>query len=81
MGTKILRRRYMTQDKLFQFMREVRKTRKKYDLIFSLVYYFAMRVAELVSLRVEDFNLPSHQITIRAKKDGRVRVYDLPEQI
>jgi integrase len=80
-GTKILRRRYMTQDELFQFMKEAKKTGKKYDLVFSLVYYFAMRVAEVVNLRVEDFNIPSHQVTIRAKKDGRVRVYDLPEQI
>lgn len=80
-GTKILRRRYMTQDELFEFMKAARKTGKKYDLVFSLVYYFAMRVAEVVNLRVEDFNLPSHQVTIRAKKDGRVRAYDLPEQI
>jgi len=80
-GTKILRRRYMTQDDLFQFMKAARKTGKKYDLVFSLVYYFAMRVAEVVSLRQEDFNLPSHQITIRAMKGGRFRAYDLPEQI
>lgn len=80
-GTKILRRRYMTQDELFQFMKAARNTGKKYDLVFSLVYYFTMRVAEVVDPRVEDFNLPSHQITIRAKKDGRVRAYDLPEQI
>jgi integrase len=71
----------MTQDELFQFMKEARTTGKKYDLVFSLVYYFALRVAEVVGLTLADFNLPSHQITIRAKKDGRVRAYDLPEQI
>jgi len=75
------RRRYMTQDELERFMKAARRAGKKYDLLFSLVYYYAMRVAEVVTLRLDDFNLPSHQITIRAKKDGRVRVYDLPEQI
>ena len=72
-GTKILRRPYMTQDELFQFMKEARKTGLKYDLVFSLVYYFAMRVAEMVNLRMEDFNLPSHQVTIKAMKGGRFR--------
>jgi len=80
-GTKILRRRYMTGDELERFMKAARKARKKYDLLFSLVYFFAMRVAEVVALRLEDFNLPSHQVTIRAMKGGRFRAYDLPEQI
>jgi len=80
-GTKILRRRYMTQDELERFMKAARRAGKKYDLLFSMVYYFAMRVAEVVNLRLADFNLPSHQVTIRAAKDGRVRVYDLPEQV
>jgi integrase/recombinase XerD len=80
-GTTVLRRRYMTPEELERFMKAARQVGKKYDLLFSLVYYYAMRVAEVVGLRLDDFNLPSHQITIRAKKDGRVRVYDLPEQI
>ena len=79
--TKILRRRYMTAEELERFMKATRRAGKKYDLLFSLVYYFAMRVAEVVCLQLEDFNLPSHQVTIRAAKDGRVRAYDLPEQI
>ena len=80
-GTRILRRRYMKAEELERFMKAAKKAGRKYDLLFSLVYYFAMRVAEVVSLQLEDFNLPSHQVTIKAKKDGRVRVYDLPEQI
>jgi integrase/recombinase XerD len=80
-GTRILRRRYMTAEELERFMKAAKKAGRKYDLLFSLVYYFAMRVAEVVSLRLEDFNLPSHQVTVRAAKDGRVRVYDMPEQI
>ena len=75
------RRRYLTEDELDRFMTEARKSGKKYGLLFALAYYYAMRVEEVVTLRLDDFNLPSHQITIRGKKAGRVRVYDLPEQI
>ena len=80
-GTEIKRRRYMTQEELECFMKASRKAGRKYDLLFSLTYYYAMRVAEVVSLQLKDFILPSHQIMIKAAKDGRVRVYDLPEQI
>ena len=81
-GTKLFgRRRYMTEDELERFMKAARKAGKKYDLLFSLVYYYAMRVAEVVGLTLEDLNLPSHQVTIRAAKGGRYRVYDLEERI
>jgi integrase len=79
--TKILRRRYMTQEELERFMKAAKKAGRKYDLVFSLTYYYALRVAEVVSLRLDDLNRPAHQVTIRAAKDGRVRVYNLPEQI
>ena len=81
-GTKLNgRRRYMTQEELERFMKAAKKASRKYDLLFSLTYYYAMRVAEVVSFRLDDLNGPSHQVTIRAAKDGRVRVYDMPEQI
>ena len=81
-GTKINgRRRYLTQEELERFMKAAKKASRKYDLLFSLTYYYAMRVAEVVSLRLDDLNGQSHQVTVRAAKDGRVRVYDLPEQI
>ena len=80
-GTAVLRRRYLSADELERFMKAARKAKKKYDLLFSLVYFFAMRVAEVVNLRLEDSNLPSHQITIRALKGGRFRAYDMPKQI
>lgn len=81
-GTKLNgRRRYMAEQELERFMATARKSGKKYDLLFSLVYYYAMRVAEVVTLRLDDLNLPSHQITIRAAKGGRYRVYDLEERI
>ena len=75
------RRRYMTEAEIDRFMTQARKSGKKYALLFALAYYYAMRVEEVVTLMLSDFNLPSHQITIRAKKGGRYRVYDMPEQI
>ena len=72
----------MTEEELEHFMTQARKSGPKYSLLFALTYYFAMRVAEVVSLLLTD--LPpskTHQITIRGLKGGRERTYDLPEQI
>jgi integrase len=83
-GTKLHgRRRYMTDEELEHFMKAARRSGKKYDLLFSLVYYYAMRVGEVVALRLDDFHPQERpeQITIRAEKGGRYRVYDLPEQV
>jgi integrase len=75
----------MTEEELERFMAQARKSGPKYSLLFAMTYYFAMRVSEVTSLTLADFNPPSHQITIRGKKAGkkagRVRTYDLPEQI
>lgn len=80
-GTKIERRRYLSDEELERFMKEARKVSRKYDLAFSLAYYFALRVAELVELRLDNFHIPVHQVTIQGKKGGTERTYDLPEQI
>lgn len=76
------RRRYMTEQELEAFMAQARRSGPKYSLLYSLTYFYAMRVAEVVSLLLTD--LPptkTHQVTIRAVKGGRERTYDLPEQI
>jgi integrase/recombinase XerD len=80
-GTKIERRRYLTDEELERFMVAARRRGRKYDLLFSLAYYFAMRVAEVVEMRMDEFHLPIHQVTIRGKKGGHERPYDLPEPI
>lgn len=81
LGTKIERRRYLTDEELDRFMVAARKRGRKYDLLFSLTYYFAMRVAEVVEMRLDEFHLPIHQVTIQGKKGGHERPYDLPEPI
>lgn len=40
-----------------------------------------MGAGETVGLKVADFNLASHQVTVKDEKGGTSRVYDLPEQI
>jgi len=80
-GTKILRRRYMTAEELERFMKAARRAGKKYGLLFALTYYYALRVGEVVRLKLTDFNLDQHQLTIRPEKSGRERTYDLHERI
>jgi integrase/recombinase XerD len=80
-GTKIRRRRYLTEDEMEQFVKEREKAGRKYDLLFTLAWYFAMRVGEVVRLTLADVNLDQHQLTIRPEKKGRERVYELPEQV
>lgn len=80
-GTKIARRRYMTQEELGRFMDAAHKSGPKYALLFDLVYFFAMRVQEVVTMELTNFRLTVHQVAIKAAKGGEERVYDLPEQI
>jgi len=80
-GTKIRRRRYLTEEEMERFVKEREKAGRKYDLLFTLTWYFAMRVGEVVHLTLGDVNLDQHQLTIRPEKQGRERVYELPEQV
>ena len=75
------RRRYMTEEELDHFLQAARKSGPKYSLLFAMTYFYAMRVAEIVTMRLDDFNLPSHQVRIRGLKGGRERTYDMPEQL
>lgn len=75
------RRRYLTEAEMERFVKERDKAGRRYDLLFTLTWYFALRVGEVVRLTLADFNLDQHQLTIRPEKQGRERVYELPEQI
>jgi len=75
------RARYLSSDELEAFFRATKRGGKKWDLFFGLAFYFAMRVGEVVALKVSDANLSAHQLTIRAEKGGSCRTYDLPERI
>jgi len=81
-GTKLNgRRRYLTDAEMVRFVKERDKAGRRYDLLFSLTWYFALRVGEVVRLTLADLNLDQHQLTIHPEKHGRERVYELPEQL
>ena len=73
--------RVLTPDEVDRLLAAAAKYSPKYDFMAHLTYYLALRVSELVSLRVEDFNDAAHQVTIRAKKLGFTKTYDLPDRI
>jgi integrase len=73
--------RYFTDDELTRFMAAARRHGRKWDCLWSLVYFFAMRIGEAVSLRLDDVSLDAHQITVRAEKGGFSRTYDIPEKL
>ena len=76
------RRRYLTEDELERFMNQAKKSGPKYSLLFAMTYYLRHESRRgCPSLTLADFNLPSHQVTIKGLKGGRERTYDLPEQI
>jgi len=77
-GTKIGRMRWLTEDELGHFMRAVRTASARNNLMMSLTYYYALRVTELISLKLTDLNIPARQITIRAIKGSTLRTYDVP---
>ena len=75
------RARYLTADELGAFFRAAKRAGNKWDLLFGLTFYYAMRVGEVVTLRITDVNMAAHQLTIRAEKGGNCRTYDLTERL
>jgi integrase len=75
------RLRVFTAKELDSLLAAAARFSKKYDFAMNLGYYLAMRVGELVALRVEDFNSAARQVTIRAEKQGFTKTYDLPDRL
>ena len=46
------RPRYLSDDELARFMAAARRHGKKWDCLWSLVYFFAMRIGEAVSFLI-----------------------------
>jgi len=61
--------RYLNSEELGRFKREAKKS-KLYDLAFDLTLTYALRVQELVNLRLNDFDFENRQVEIRAVKNG-----------
>ncbi len=73
--------RTLTEDELARFLHQCQRQGRREDAMFHLAWFFAMRVGEVVALRLSDLNPSSRQITIRAEKHGLTRTYDVPEPL
>jgi integrase len=71
----------LTPDELDRFLRAASKEGRKWDLVFSLVSYLALRVSEAATIRLEDFSDPPGFVTIQGLKHGLKRPYPLPEPL
>jgi integrase len=80
-GSKIRRSRFLTEEELARFMKAARLEAAEDWLLMSLTYAFALRVTEAVSIKWEDVNGPSRQLTIRGLKRGAVRAYDIEDRL
>ena len=68
--------RYLNVEEITRFMKEVKKD-KMYDLAFSLALSFGLRVAELVKIRLSDFNDQTKKLHVAAVKGGREYKHEL----
>ncbi len=67
---------YLSEDQLQRFFKAVRKRRRlRDDLMFSLIFYFGLRVTELTHLKLEDIDSDNYGLTVRGAKGGRIRTY------
>jgi integrase len=73
--------RYLSEDELKRFLRRAKHSGAMKDLMMALCFYYAMRVQELVQLRMTDLNMAAHQLTVHGVKGGHVRTYDLPYEL
>lgn len=68
--------RYLNEQEITRFMKEVKKD-KMYDLAFSLALSLGLRVAELVKIRLSDFNDQTKKLHVAAVKGGREYKHEL----
>ena len=81
LGTKIRRSRFLTEEELARFMKAARAESAEDWLLMGLTFAFALRVTEAVSIKWEDVNGLSRQLTIRGLKSGAVRAYDIVPEL
>jgi len=83
-GTKLNgRKRVLTVDEVRRLKDAADAMGPKYGLIIRLTLELALRVHEVVRLKIEDFNAFSrpHQVHIVGAKEGRRITYDLPDRL
>jgi integrase len=73
--------RILTDDELNRFLKVAERSGPRDDALFHLMFYYALRVGEVVALPMGDINAqarPERQVTIRALKGGLTKTYDIP---
>ena len=77
------RMRVLTPDEEERLLAAADRDGAKYGLLIRLILFLAMRISEVVSMRIEDFNALSrpHQVTVRGAKGGFTQTYDLPDRL
>lgn len=73
--------RYLAPDELERFLKTAAKEGRRWELVFSLTYYLALRVSECAAIRLDDFSNPPRFVTIQGAKHGLKRPYPLPEKL
>lgn len=73
--------RILTDDELKRFLKVAERSGPRDDTLYHLMFYYALRVGEVVALPICDINAqarPERQLTIRALKKGLTKTYDIP---
>lgn len=70
--------KFLNEDELKKFFSAVDRSRDRRDIfMFRLILFLGLRVSECAQIKLSDLNMDSHQVTVRALKNGRDRTYDL----
>lgn len=72
-----------TEDELKRFFSKVKFTSspERYDLLFSMMLQFGMRIGEVRKVLLEDIDLAKRTIRIQGLKNGRERTYHLSDDL
>ena len=79
--------RTLTKEELKQFLLTSKKIGKKFDLMFSLIFYYALRAGECAALKLADFRMVDQGegarqvVVIKGLKGGRVIEPPVPAEI
>jgi integrase len=79
--------RTLTKDELRRFFAAATKAGRKFDLMFALIFHFALRAGEAAVIRLDDFKSENRGdgnllvLTIKALKGGATSKPEVPEAI
>lgn len=74
-------RRYFSADELERFMSAARSAGPRSAALWSVAFYYAMRIGEVVAMKTDDINWDARQLHIVPEKNGVERTYDMPAEV